>query len=237
MSSIIGSLPYTLTNGTTADANAVMANLNYIVSQVNANVQAAINAAVLTAVPVGIVAKWSGSIASIPAPWQLCDGTNGTEDLRDKFIVGAGNTYAVGAAGGEAISTITIGGTTLSLAQIPAHSHGVSDPTHSHGVSDPTHYHGITDPTHTHNYDNLSGGNNRQIGGSPTANLSPGTITVDAASTGITINAASTGVSINAASTGITTQNAGGGGSHAHTATQDTNLPPYYALAYIQKMS
>ena len=94
--SIIGALPYTLTNGTTADANAVQANFTYIVSQVNANVQAAIAAAVLAAVPVGIVAKWSGSIASIPAPWQLCDGTNGTEDLRDKFIVGAGNTYAVG---------------------------------------------------------------------------------------------------------------------------------------------
>jgi len=44
MTALIGSLPYTLTNGTTADANAVQANFAYIVSQVNANVQAAINA-------------------------------------------------------------------------------------------------------------------------------------------------------------------------------------------------
>ncbi len=45
---------------------------------------------------------WSGSIATIPAGWYLCNGANGTPDLRNKFIVGAGSTYAVAATGGSA---------------------------------------------------------------------------------------------------------------------------------------
>jgi len=48
----------------------------------------------------GMIQLWSGSIASIPAGWHLCDGTGGTVDLQDRFIVGAGSTYAVDATGG-----------------------------------------------------------------------------------------------------------------------------------------
>lgn len=48
----------------------------------------------------GIIAIWSGSIASIPAGWVICDGNNGTPDLRNNFVVGAGDTYAVDANGG-----------------------------------------------------------------------------------------------------------------------------------------
>jgi hypothetical protein len=51
-------------------------------------------------IPIGGIIQWSGSILSIPSNFQLCDGTNGTPDLRDKFIVGAGSTYAVDDAGG-----------------------------------------------------------------------------------------------------------------------------------------
>lgn len=40
-------------------------------------------------VPSGVIALWKGSIATIPAGWLLCNGANGTPDLRDKFIVGA----------------------------------------------------------------------------------------------------------------------------------------------------
>jgi hypothetical protein len=57
-------------------------------------------------VPIGSILAWSGSIGSIPAGYQLCDGTNGTPDLRDRFIVTAGNDYAVGATGGS--DTLTI---------------------------------------------------------------------------------------------------------------------------------
>ena len=37
----------------------------------------------------GLIVMWSGAIAEIPPGWALCDGTQGTPDLRDRFIVGA----------------------------------------------------------------------------------------------------------------------------------------------------
>jgi len=48
----------------------------------------------------GIIAIWSGSIVAIPTGWVICDGNNGTPDLRNRFVVGAGDTYAVDANGG-----------------------------------------------------------------------------------------------------------------------------------------
>lgn len=48
----------------------------------------------------GLIIIWSGAIVDIPAGWVLCDGNNGTPDLRDRFIVGAGDTYAVDDTGG-----------------------------------------------------------------------------------------------------------------------------------------
>lgn len=56
----------------------------------------------ITTIPSGVIVMWSGSIASIPAGWYLCNGSNSTPDLRDRFIVGAGSTYAVAATGGSA---------------------------------------------------------------------------------------------------------------------------------------
>jgi len=41
----------------------------------------------------GFIGMWSGSLAAIPAGWALCNGENGTPDLQDKFIPGAGNAY------------------------------------------------------------------------------------------------------------------------------------------------
>ena len=63
----------------------------------------------------GISAFVSGMImmynsATAPSGWYLCDGNNGTPDLRDKFIVGAGSSYSVGDNGGN--NTVTISGTT-----------------------------------------------------------------------------------------------------------------------------
>lgn len=82
-------------------------------------------AAAAFAVPSGGIIMWSGSQASIPSGWFLCNGANGTPDLRDRFVVGAGNLYGVGASGGsrDAIvvsHTHTISGTTST---IPGHKH------------------------------------------------------------------------------------------------------------------
>lgn len=66
----------------------------------------------------GMIVMWSGAVGSIPAGWVLCNGTgtlsngNPVPDLRNRFIVGAGDTYAVGATGGA--TTHTHAGTTSS---------------------------------------------------------------------------------------------------------------------------
>lgn len=49
----------------------------------------------------GMIMLWSGSTSSVPSGWVLCNGSNDTPDLRDRFVVGAGSTYAVDAKGGS----------------------------------------------------------------------------------------------------------------------------------------
>ena len=70
-------------------------------------------------VPSGGIVMWSGAINAIPTGYQLCNGTNGTPDLRDRFIVGAGSAYSIGDTGGS--NTVT-----LSESQLPAHTHRFS---------------------------------------------------------------------------------------------------------------
>jgi hypothetical protein len=53
-------------------------------------------------VPQGAILLWSGAVNAIPTGYALCDGTQGTPNLTDVFVVGAGHTYAVGATGGSA---------------------------------------------------------------------------------------------------------------------------------------
>jgi hypothetical protein len=70
--------------------------------------------------PSGGIIIWSGSSASIPSGWLLCDGTSSTPDLRNRFVVGATSTYAVGATGGSADAVVV------------SHTHTITDPGHSH---------------------------------------------------------------------------------------------------------
>jgi hypothetical protein len=66
-------------------------------------------------IPSGSIIRWSGSIGSIPVGYYLCNGSNGTPDLRDRFVIGAGNSYAVGNTGGFTSAVVTSGGATLPL--------------------------------------------------------------------------------------------------------------------------
>lgn len=132
----------------------------------------------------GGIVMWSGAIQDIPDSWALCDGTNGTLDLRNRFIVGAGDLYTVNTTGGSADSVLI------------SHSHSAStnaSPNHSHSAG-----------THFGSAINRVRFGGPQIGGRGTSS----------------------------------------NGAHSHTSTSDTlgesgtdkNLPPYYALAFIQQV-
>jgi hypothetical protein len=83
-------------------------------------------------IPKGIICIWSGSVASIPAGWVLCDGSNGTPDIRGKFVLGSSSKFDIGQTGGEESHALTI-------EEMPKHSHTVlpqrSWGQHSSGVA------------------------------------------------------------------------------------------------------
>jgi len=86
----------------------------------------AFSTAYATKTPYGTITIWYGALDALPKGWHLCDGTGSTPDLRDRFVVGAGNSYAKGAIGGEATHT-------LSVDEMPSHQHGAAG-AHTHKI-------------------------------------------------------------------------------------------------------
>lgn len=109
-------------------------------------------AVVPDSIPIGLIAIWSGTVATIPAKWSLCNGSNGTPDLREKFIMGAGTT-APATTGGSNAHTHSVSATGSGAAGVTVDSGGPSD----HGTS-------VTQPTisnhsqHKHLYSGTTGG-------------------------------------------------------------------------------
>jgi microcystin-dependent protein len=156
--------------------------------------------------------------------WALCNGNNGTPDLRDRFVVAAGGGYKRGDIGPVFSTSASLGlsSVTLTIPEMPVHTHDVIDPTHIHGV---------TDPGHEHKYiDKYNNKKTRIVDfiliafvSAQTNALSPD-LKMDIRDTSwdytnITINPSKTGISIN---------NTGGSKPHE-------NRPPYFALAYIMR--
>ena len=69
--------------------------------------------------PAGVIVMWSGAATNVPPGWCLCDGGNGTPDLRDRFVVGAGRAYGVNATGGSSNVVLTV-------SNLPPHHHSYS---------------------------------------------------------------------------------------------------------------
>jgi len=175
------------------------------------------------ATPAGGIIMWSGALADIPAGWALCDGTNGTPDLKDRFVLGAAAGEDPGATGGNHTYA-------LSVNQLPSHNHSFttySAGDHSHGAgcsSGGNHRHSIGGGSAylvTYDYDDGHGDYN----GSPPWLVYIQPYTDYAGSHAHTISIYS-------------------GGNHNHSGTTNAtggnepvdNRPAYYKLAFIMKL-
>jgi hypothetical protein len=181
-------------------------------------------AAASFSVPTGGIIMWSGSIASIPAGWFLCDGTNGTPNLTNRFVVMAGGTYAVGASGGSANAIVV------------SHTH-----TATSGNQSVNHVHTMNFNTSTGSVNHVHDVLSYVAGvGSPIDTVSFSPVNTAGATVAVAPGTSAAGADHVHLVNGSTASNSA---DHNHAITVNTqgssgtnaNLPPYYALAYIMK--
>lgn len=127
----VGTLTSLSVSGTSALAGVVTApTAANGVSNTQVATTAFVSNSLSNLLPSGVIVMWSGSVASIPTGWFLCDGGNSTPDLRNRFVVGAGSTYNPGVTGGSADAILV------------SHTHTassvVTDPGHSHTYTAPS---------------------------------------------------------------------------------------------------
>ena len=199
-----------------------------------------VQSALTSTLPRGAVIMWYGATSNIPTGWALCDGSNVggylTPDLRDRFIVGAGASYNLGATGGAA--TVT-----LDANQIPAHAHSGSTDSqsanHTHNFSGGTssagvHYHVFPGDDQLDGANGIAGWVAGYDGAFPydaKSNRSGGAKlwhTSQSGSHGHSISGTTDGVSQTHAHQ-FTTNSVGGNAAHE-------NRPPFYAIFYIIKV-
>jgi len=153
-------------------------------------------------IPIGGIIMWSGTDAAVPSNWNLCDGTNGTPNLVDRFIVGRGSAYAADSTGGQTDAII---------------------PTHTHTATGGSHGHPVRHSTQTSNAVTADSAGGYIVDGTGTQDFSAN----------------------NGAPNSTNGDQIGQSGSLTLTAatpvgSEDVagkNLPPYYAIAYIMRIS
>jgi hypothetical protein len=157
-------------------------------------------------VPYGGIIMWSGAVAEVPEGWAICDGENGTPNLVDRFIVGAGSTYDPADTGGSATALISSHeGTAVS-----EHSGAGASLSNNHAG---THTHGITRAT---------------SGGDFGPGAVPFVVSVDTPTGAESADPTAHVVTNTQAGPHVVTDP----DDHAAIAT----LPPYYALAFIMRI-
>lgn len=179
-----------------------------------------INSSISGLFSTGMIMMWSGAIENIPTGWALCDGLNGTPDLKNRFVVGAGSIYQIGSTGGADNVRLTV-------EQMPIHNHGGvtggDTPNHTHTGTTGEDY-----PDHSHPYNTISEdppgfefgtGGNRDTALWNSYNTSGASVRHTHNFTTGNPNVQHT----------HSIQNAGQNQFHE-------NRPPYYALAYIMKL-
>lgn len=154
---------------------------------------------------------WSGTLATIPANWALCDGTNGTPDLRDRFVRGAAAGQNPGATGGAA-----------------THGHSFTQPT---AANESAHTHTYTQvPNHVH-VENAQGG---------TTGSNTGTHVMTSAATGGSLRQAAQSTQNPTGGVATGTTAAGSAHTHTVSGgavVDGSTLPPYFALAFIMRVA
>ena len=187
---------YTTINGTVANTNPIVLGTDgrlpsemwltygyfykFVLEDANSNLIASYDniygilgtvPATSSAFTTGMILLWSGAIGSIPSGFYLCNGTNGTPDLRDRFIVGAGGSYSVAQTGGSADSIVV------------SHNH-----TATSVVTDPGHFHiaGYT-------YGAAAGSGGIVQSGSTAVNTSTATTGITVATTNVAAGTSGTG--------------------------------------------
>lgn len=184
-----------------------------------------------SAIPIGCIVMWGGSVATIPSGWRLCDGTNGTPDLRDRFVIGARSDSS-----GPATTFVTAADTkTGGSKDLVAVSHGHT------ATSSATSSGSLTTDTDAWNF---------------SVRVEDGGTFIPVSATGVTNTQTYDLSKVYSGSNWAYQSNSGvsisRSVSHTHTPTITTavtttvtnsgetgtnkNLPPYYALAYIMKV-
>ena len=171
-------------------------------------------------IPIGGIIMWNAALGGLPANWQVCDGTNGTPDLHNLFIVGAGGSYNPGNSGGA---------TTINLEHDHTGTVGASAGGHTHSQ-------GVTGAgaSHTHTI----------VTSTPSASiLVDGTTGIPPQYSGLSTHTHTVDTGAEAAHT-HTNPDTAEGGAHTHAITVDNQLssaqailPPYYAIYYIMRLS
>jgi hypothetical protein len=207
--------------------------------------------------PIGGIIIWKGNVASIPSGFVLCNGANGTPDLRGRFVIGAGGTYSVNATGGAATINIAHTHTVPYTSTAPAHTHAVisgtigSDGAHIHTISANS---STVDYSHSHTIDTDTSTGTSAVtihegtGNTTSISLSSHIHHIDSLTSDATISHYHTiggSTSSNGAHTHTISVTTGEGGSHYHTnsntgsalSSSQSVLPPYYALCYIMRIS
>lgn len=185
-------------------------------------------------VAAGSIVLWYGGLGSIPAGWALCDGTSGTPDLQDRFVVGAGGSYSPGDTGGQATHShsVSVSATTSSAGN---HSHSVDFPNIT-SSSAGNHSHSMGSLRFSRSFSTSEGSG----GGAYRAYTSGG-------GSGHFFDPKWEGGSTAGAGSHTHTANPGAAtssstGAHTHSITMSTtssssnNEPPYMVLCYIMKL-
>ena len=160
------------------------------------------------AILTGMIVMWSGSVATIPLGYVLCDGDNSTPDLTDKFIMGAGSTYNPEDTGGSADATL------------PSHNHSFSDTTSSAGSH--THFVVSSSTSSNPSFNSNSAMTWASAGGLGNSDYRGGS------SSGTANRGKSNSAPDHSHSVSGNTSTSGASATNA-------NLPPYFALAFIMK--